>query len=165
MLACIGTKRRRTYGHAIVYGLAGLYMLLGKPYLGACEHNEAAHKEMKYYFRHMSSKNSKRRCACLQVLDLMTAKRLLVERNKDALPRTKYTQMRTAIACDKVRPKTGRSVDSNDSCFESKENLGTLLPGQGAVKADPANLDPETRVKIAKRSEVQGEGGEPMQTG
>ena len=117
MLACIGTKRRRTYGHDIVYGLAGLYMLLGKPYLGACEHNEAAHKEMKYYFRHMSSKNSKRRCACLQVLDLMTAKRLLVERNKDALPRTKYTQMRTAIACDKVRPRTGRSVDSNDSCF------------------------------------------------
>jgi len=95
----------------------------------------------------------------------MTAKRLLVERNKDALPRTKYTQMRTAIACDKVRPKTGRSVDSNDSCFESKENLGTLLPGQGAVKADLVNLDPETRVKIAKRSEVQGEGGEPMQTG
>ena len=163
MLACIGTKRRRTYGHDIVYGLAGLYMLLGKPYLGACEHNEAAHKEMKFYFRHMSSKNSKRRCACLQVLDLMTAKRVLVERNKEALPRTAYTQMRTAIVCD--RKRAGRSVDSNDGLLESKVALGTLLPGQGAVKADPANLDPETRVKIAKRSEVQGEGGEPMQTG
>ena len=93
----------------------------------------------------------------------MTAKRVLVERNKEALPRTAYTQMRTAIVCD--RKRAGRSVDSNDGLLESKVALGTLLPGQGAVKADPANLDPETRVKIAKRSEVQGEGGEPMQTG
>mmetsp|Transcript_2210 Transcript_2210/g.5673 ORF Transcript_2210/g.5673 Transcript_2210/m.5673 type:complete len:129 (+) Transcript_2210:415-801(+) len=37
MLSVIGTKRRRTYGHDMVYGLPGLYMMLGKPYLGACK--------------------------------------------------------------------------------------------------------------------------------
>jgi len=36
---------------------------------------------MKYMFRHMSSKNSKTRSACLQTLDLMVVKRLLIEKN------------------------------------------------------------------------------------
>ena len=39
MLACIGTKRRRTYGHDTVYGLPKLYMLLGK--LPTLEHARA----------------------------------------------------------------------------------------------------------------------------
>ena len=78
----------------MVYGLPGLYMLLGKPYLGACEHNEHAHHEMKHFFRHMSSKSCKTRSACLQVLDMMVSKRILVDANASLLPRTKYTQIK-----------------------------------------------------------------------
>ena len=154
MLVVIGTKRRRTYGHDMVYGLAGLYMLLGKPYLGACENNEHAHKEMKYFFRHMSSKSSKKRSACLQTLDLMTAKRLLVDGNAADLPRTKYTTMRTDVSMETSYKE--RTVNNGiDSMEDSKENLLSLLPAEAKpVKADEAALDPATREKLAKRQKT-----------
>lgn len=47
MVSCIGTKKVRTYGHEMVYGLPKLYKLLGKPYLAATEANESAHQEIK----------------------------------------------------------------------------------------------------------------------
>ena len=110
MLVVIVTKRRRTYGHDMVYGLAGLYMLLGKPYLGACENNEHAHKEMKYFFRHMSSKSSKKRSACLQTLDLMTAKRLLVDGNAADLPRTTRRSQRERSLPSGKKPEGARAM-------------------------------------------------------
>ena len=42
MLTCVGTKRRRTYGHDAVYGTAGLYRLLGKLYLGVTSGRQRA---------------------------------------------------------------------------------------------------------------------------
>jgi hypothetical protein len=151
MLSVIGTKRRRTYGHDMVYGLPGLYMMLGKPYLGACENNEHAHMEMKHFFRRMASKGSKTRSACLQVLDMMVAKRILVDEHKDLLPRTKYTTMRTGLTMESSYASRGVKC-SDDTVEDSKENMKSLLPRGEALKADPMNLDPITRAKLEARA-------------
>ena len=165
MLSVIGTKRRRTYGHDMVYGLPGLYMLLGKPYLGACEHNEHAHHEMKHFFRHMSSKSCKTRSACLQVLDMMVSKRILVDANASLLPRTKYTQMRTGLATSSGRKSCGVKC-SDDTIEDAKESLAALLPeGQTYCKTDKALLDPATQAKHLKRErEREANEGEGMET-
>ena len=113
MLTCIGTKRRRTYGHDTVYGTAGLYVLLGKPYLGATEGNEHAHQEMKMYFRRCSSKNSKRVSACLQTLNLLTLNRLLVSLTAAELPRGGYTGMRTGLDSHSGRKGKGSKVSDD----------------------------------------------------
>ena len=55
MLALIGTHRRRTYAHDLVYGLHQLYTLFGKPWNAATEGNEHAHQDMKRYFRDMAT--------------------------------------------------------------------------------------------------------------
>ena len=159
MLCVIGTKRRRTYGHDIVYGLPGLYMLLGKPYLGACEGNEHAHQEMKYMFRHMSSKNSKTRSACLQTLDLMVVKRLLIEKNAAFLPRTKYTGMRTGLSMEAGHKRKAPKC-SDDTVEESKENLMKIVPSVENPSIDAKLLDPETVAKLAKRAKHTQGGGE-----
>ncbi len=53
--ALLGTSRRRTYSHDLVYGLHPLYTLFGKPWNAATEGNEHAHQDMKNFFRHLSS--------------------------------------------------------------------------------------------------------------
>ena len=53
MLALIGTHRRRTYAHDLVYGTWQLYMLFGKPWNAATEGNEHAHQDMKAFFHDM----------------------------------------------------------------------------------------------------------------
>ena len=159
MLSVIGTKRRRTYGHYMVYGLPKLYEVLGKPYLGACEHNEHAHQEMKVMFRHMSSKSSKKRSACLQVLDMMVSKRILVDANAARLPRTKYTAMRTGLSTEAKYKARGQKC-SDDTMEDVKENLGVLLP-VAPVKAKREALDPAHVAKLQKREGGSGgnEGG------
>ena len=159
MLSVIGTKRRRTYGHDMVYGLPKLYEVLGKPYLGACEHNEHAHQEMKVMFRHMSSKSSKKRSACLQVLDMMVSKRILVDANAARLPRTKYTAMRTGLSTEAKYKARGQKC-SDDTMEDVKENLGVLLP-VAPVKAKREALDPAHVAKLQKREGGSGgnEGG------
>ena len=58
MIALIGTHRRRTYAHDLVYGLHVLYRLFGRPWNAATEGNEHAHQDMKKYFLRL--RNSRR---------------------------------------------------------------------------------------------------------
>ena len=155
MLTCVGTKRRRTYGHDAVYGTAGLYRLLGKPYLGATEGNEHAHCEMKMFFKRCCSKNSKTRCACLQVLDLLSVKRLLVHENGDELPWNRYTAMRTGLD-RKSGCKQKEKKCSDDTIEDSKDALTGKL-GLGAVHTRPemASMDEILVEKIAKRGHME----------
>ena len=47
VLALIGSHRRRTYAHDLVYGSYQQYMLFGKPWSCATEGSEHAHQDMK----------------------------------------------------------------------------------------------------------------------
>jgi hypothetical protein len=50
MLALMGSHKRRTYAHDLVYGMYNLYRLFGRPWNAATEGSEHAHQEMKKYF-------------------------------------------------------------------------------------------------------------------
>lgn len=56
--------------HDVAYGMQKLFLILGKPYLGATEGNEAAHQEMKKDFHMMCSHSSKRAGSMLQLMRL-----------------------------------------------------------------------------------------------
>ena len=64
-----GTEARWTYLHDIVYGLQKLYLILGKPYLGATEGNEHAHQEMKKDFAMMCSHSNQSVGDVLQLMN------------------------------------------------------------------------------------------------
>ena len=96
MLALIGSHRRRTYAHDLVYGIHQLYMLFGKPWNAATEGSEHAHQDMKQFFHSMATHSpSGKHCDCYQVLRLTIVKReQLREHAASVLPHTKYAAMR-----------------------------------------------------------------------
>ena len=96
-LLTFGTVDRRTYVHDAVYGLADIYMVLGKPYLASCKGNEHAHQRMKAAFHNLVSKSAKRRGASLQVLDILTGFQLRVHTYDKKLPGTKWTSSSTGL--------------------------------------------------------------------
>jgi hypothetical protein len=69
-LALIGSHRRRTYAHDLVYGTYQLYMLFGKPWNAATEGNEHAHQNMKQFFHTMSQHGPKGHCDAFNCLRL-----------------------------------------------------------------------------------------------
>ena len=150
ILSCVGTKRRRTYAHDTVYGFYKLYKIFGKPYLGATEGNEHAHQESKHMFRNMCSKSSKRRSAILQLMDLVTVKRIVVHEVAAQLPRQAYTGMMTGLASGaghKERPKKRSDL----TCEDSKDALRKLAKIQHHV-ASPAVMDVEWNALVAKHN-------------
>lgn len=94
MLALIGTHRRRTYAHDLVYGTYQLYMLFGKPWNAATEGNEHAHQDMKNFFHRLVSHNPKApHSDCYAVLRLFVIKNQMLQNTK-VLSNSKYAAMR-----------------------------------------------------------------------
>ena len=115
-VACIGTGKRSTYSHDIVYGPPMLYMVLGKPYLAATEGNEHAHQEVKKWFKKMTCHSDKSTCDMLQYLNLSCIKHLLVEQDGDIMPHTKEMQRR-------LGKKTASQDDSEPpACKKCKQD-------------------------------------------
>ena len=95
MLALIGTSRRRTYAHDLVYGTYQQYMLFGKPWNCATEGNEHAHQDMKKFFKHLANHNpNSKHGDCYQVLRLMVSKTVFIRTKAHLLPATNYASMR-----------------------------------------------------------------------
>ena len=91
MLALIGTGRRRTYAHDLVYGTYQQYMLFGKPWNCATEGNEHAHQDMKKFFKDMANHNPKSAAGdCFQVLRLTVIKNHLLQTKFHLLPNSNY---------------------------------------------------------------------------
>jgi hypothetical protein len=96
MLALIGTHRRRTYAHDLVYGTHQLYMLFGKPWNCATEGNEHAHQDMKKYFHDLACHSPRGHATsdCYAVLRLTIVKRELLISHAHLLPNSKYAAAR-----------------------------------------------------------------------
>ena len=95
MLALIGTSRRRTYAHDLVYGTYLQYKLFGKPWNCATEGNEHAHQDMKKFFKNMANHNPKSQDGdCFQVLRMMVIKNQMMHTKSHLLPASKYAAMR-----------------------------------------------------------------------
>ena len=96
MLALIGSYRRRTYAHDLVYGIYHLYVLYGKPWNASTEGNEHAHQDMKQYFSHLCCHNDKGKDGdVLQVLKLMHVRAHLMNTyGGQFLPNSEYAMMR-----------------------------------------------------------------------
>lgn len=97
MLSLIGTHRRRTYAHDIVYGTHQLYVLYGRPWNAATEGSEHEHQNMKKYFARMVNHRTKG-ADVLGILRLSHAYRALMQTDAvDCLPRTGYVAGRANI--------------------------------------------------------------------
>ena len=96
ILAVIGTHRRRTYAHDIVYGTYRLYTMFGKPWHAATEGNEHAHQEMKRFFHDMPCHNPKNpKSDTYNTLRLTVVKKTLLQTKATALlSNSKYAAMR-----------------------------------------------------------------------
>ena len=95
MLALIGTSRRRTYAHDLVYGTYQQYMLFGKPWNCATEGNEHAHQDMKNFFKHLANHNPNAKHGdCYQVLRMMVIKTVFIRTKAHLLPASNYASMR-----------------------------------------------------------------------
>ena len=122
MIALIGTHRRRTYAHDLVYGLHVLYRLFGRPWNAATEGNEHAHQDMKRFFLHLACHSSKHSGDCLQVLRLLTVKQQTLRLHAArVLPTSNYAAMRANAVL-------GRESGEEGMCEK------------GGVKAGPKGL-------------------------
>ena len=110
MLALIGSHRRRTYAHDLVYGITQLYDLFGRPWNAATEGNEHAHQDMKNYFHNMACHNKKGgKSDCYQVLRLMVVKQQLLEKHSHLLPHSQYAAMRAnRVLAQEAQKKEGK---------------------------------------------------------
>ena len=88
-----GTELRQTYLHDIVYGLQKLFILLGKPYLGATEGNEHAHQEMKQDYHHLCNRGGKRKVSdMLQLMNLSHLRREVYRQYGKFAPPTRESE-------------------------------------------------------------------------
>ena len=144
-LLTFGTGDRRTYVHDAVYGLADIYMVLGKPYLASCEGNEHAHQRMKAAFHDLVSKSAKRRGASLQVLDILTGFQLRVHTYDKKLPGTKWTSSSTGLTYNrgptlKGKPRKQHTTKRHTGSME--ESKARLATETGLKRPDqPASTD------------------------
>lgn len=166
MLECIGTKRRRTYGHDTIYGIPHLFLLLGKPYLGATEGNEHAHQDMKKYFSRMASKSSKKYPAVQQVMDMLIQKQYVCSQLAGDVRRNHQTQIYTGMAVQPKQPKKQRtSADvvpaRRDDAIEDTKTAILARTGPIVVhKADRRSLDPNIQEMLLFREHQRQEAEE-----
>jgi hypothetical protein len=128
MLALIGTHRRRTYAHDLVYGTHQLYMLFGKPWNAATEGNEHAHQDMKRFFHELACHNPRNpHSDCYAVLRLTVVKTHLLQTKTLLLAQNKYAASRAnhvmqADAATAQGKKRGReSGPKGLKLFEAEE--------------------------------------------
>jgi len=156
MLECIGTKRRRTYGHDTVYGVPYLYLLLKKPYLGATEGNEHAHQDMKKYFKKGTCKSSKAKTrAVQQTVDLMMLKQVTAGRMAKEVPLTTTTQMYLGLEPKRKKSEEGgfsRGVKSDDTICDAQAGLAAASGRADHRAAERAALDFTTQQKLKAKN-------------
>ena len=142
-LALVGTHRRRTYAHDLVYGLHQLYRLVGKPWNASTEGNEHAHQDMKNFFKHMVAHAGNHSTAdCLQVLKLTHVKTYLMQQTAHKyFSASKYNAMRLNTI---MKGKKGKAV------------------GQKMYKKDTKLAD--NVVSLREWAGVQGGSCEPCET-
>lgn len=114
VLCLIGTHRRRTYAHDLVYGLHRLYKLFSKPWNAACEGSEHAHQEIKAFYANMVCHSDKRvgHSDAYEILRLRIVKsQILADFGGDILPHSAYAAARAdkmwAQAAAKSGPQKG----------------------------------------------------------
>ena len=90
--AVCGDEARQTYLHDIVYGLQKLFLILGKPYLGATEGNEAAHQEMKKDYHQMCCHSNRRAGSMLQLMRLHHLRKVAFKRHARFAPPTRESE-------------------------------------------------------------------------
>jgi len=115
VVAVCGDEARQTYLHDIVYGLQKLFLILGKPYLGATEGNEHAHQEMKKDFHAMCSHSNKAAGSMLQLMNLHYLRRNVYSRHATFAPPTKESE--STLAMDLHRKESKRHKKAHDDAI------------------------------------------------
>ena len=92
VVAVCGDEARQTYLHDMVYGLQKLFLILGKPYLGATEGNEHAHQEMKKDFHTMCCHSNCRAGSMLQLMELSHLRRVTFCKGAKFAPPTRQSE-------------------------------------------------------------------------
>ena len=92
VVAVCGDEQRQTYLHDMAYGMQKLFLILGKPYLGATEGNEHAHQEMKKDFKTMCCHSNSRAGSMLQLMELSHLRRQVFRTGAQFAPRTIQSQ-------------------------------------------------------------------------
>jgi hypothetical protein len=136
-----GTEARWTYLHDIVYGMQKLYLILGKPYLGATEGNEHAHQDMKKDFHMMCSHSNKSSGDMLQSMNLAFLRNAIVEQNWAFGPPTKETE--GMFGRDVGRSEGKRVSKRHDDAIPVAEAyLLAVEGGEAAKRAKKAPFPP-----------------------
>ena len=124
MICLIGTHRRRTYAHDLVYGLHQLYRLFAKPWNCACEGSEHAHQELKAFYANMVCHSDKRdsHSDAYEILRLRLVKsQLLNDFGGSLLPHSKYASARADKMWMQMAAKSGPKKG------EAKPAIGTKM--------------------------------------
>ena len=142
-LALVGTHRRRTYAHDLVYGMHQLYSMFGRPWNAATEGSEHAHQDMKNFFLHLTCHSTKHKHGDMhQVLELLTVKQELLRNLSHLLPCSEYAAMRAGAvlataATTKSGPKGLKMYVEGDAKMQavSQQLVETFAPQKAAAHA------------------------------
>ena len=94
ILSLIGTHRRRTYSHDLVYAMHQLYSLFGKPWNAATEGSEHAHQSIKKFFAHMCCHSSSESDSLQILRHTLINSHMLHKHAQRFLPASEYVAMR-----------------------------------------------------------------------
>ena len=160
ILAVIGTHRRRTYAHDIVYGTYRLYTMFGKPWHAATEGNEHAHQEMKRFFHDMSCHNPKNpHSDTYNTLRLTVIKKTLLQtKAQTLLPNSKYAAMRADVLMQARSVNKGGKKRGKDS---GPKGLKCYTDVETKRKRTAAQL----RTEVVEGAAQQGSGAAQQGSG
>ena len=123
--AVCGDEARQTYLHDVAYGMQKLFLILGKPYLGATEGNEAAHQEMKKDFHMMCSHSNKRAGSMLQLMRLHHLRKEVFTRHVRFAPPTRESEAGLGMDLG-LKPSKRAKKDSDASIPLADAHLKTV---------------------------------------
>ena len=113
-LALVGSHRRRTYAHDLVYGQHLLYRLVGKPWNAATEGGEHAHQDFKAYFKNMVHHTVRGQSDCYQMMrQRLVGKSTKQRLGPSLLPCSNYAAMRCGAVIGKEENRTKRALKRN----------------------------------------------------
>ena len=126
VVAVCGDEARQTYLHDMVYGLQKLFIILGKPYLGATEGNEHAHQEMKKDFHTMCCHSNCRAGSMLQLMELSHLRRVTFCKGAKFAPPTRQSEAALGMELG-VRDSKRTKKNSDDAIAVQDVLLRGLL--------------------------------------
>ena len=113
-LALIGTHRRRTYAHDLVYGMHQLYRVFGKPWNAATEGGEHAHQDFKKYFANMVNHVPRGHSDSYQMMRQRLVGTSLKQRlGPTILPHSEYAARRCRAVIGAGAKRSARSTKRN----------------------------------------------------